>query len=193
MFSHYATRKRSTICKISTFSEDLSFLNPRSHLKCCENVFTIVFLYVKHFYESLGTNMINPFILSIFVKLRPADWSLPKTFWRASQWCSSLFRYARAIGVVICETRLFVDRLFQNHTRSKFLNLTPFLILILNSPLITIFKCRIKTFWNKRAKFFIEFKSCDMISSFFSMLFQEELTLLMSIYLNPLTTNVPII
>ena len=33
MFSHYATRKTSPICKISTFSEDLSFLNPRSHLK----------------------------------------------------------------------------------------------------------------------------------------------------------------
>ena len=33
MFSHYATRKISPICKISTFSEDFSFLNPRSHLK----------------------------------------------------------------------------------------------------------------------------------------------------------------
>ena len=33
MFSHYDTRKISPICKISTFSEDLSFLNPRSHLK----------------------------------------------------------------------------------------------------------------------------------------------------------------
>ena len=33
MFSHYATRKISPICKISTFSEDLNFLNPRSHLK----------------------------------------------------------------------------------------------------------------------------------------------------------------
>ena len=32
MFSQYATRKTSPICKISTFSEDLSFLNPRSHL-----------------------------------------------------------------------------------------------------------------------------------------------------------------
>ena len=33
MFTHYATRKISPIFKISTFSEDLSFLNPRSHLK----------------------------------------------------------------------------------------------------------------------------------------------------------------
>ena len=33
MFSHYATRKISPTCKISTFFEDLSFLNPRSHLK----------------------------------------------------------------------------------------------------------------------------------------------------------------
>ena len=32
MFSHYATRKISPICKIATFSEDLSFLNLRSHL-----------------------------------------------------------------------------------------------------------------------------------------------------------------
>ena len=34
MFSHYVTHKISPICKISTFSEDLSFLNPRNHLKC---------------------------------------------------------------------------------------------------------------------------------------------------------------
>ena len=33
MFSHYVTRKISPICKFSTFSEDLSFLYPRSHLK----------------------------------------------------------------------------------------------------------------------------------------------------------------
>ena len=33
MFSHYATRKITTTCKISTFSEDLIFLNSRSHLK----------------------------------------------------------------------------------------------------------------------------------------------------------------
>ena len=33
MFSHYATRKISPICKIATFYEDSSFLNPRSHLK----------------------------------------------------------------------------------------------------------------------------------------------------------------
>ena len=33
MFSHYATRKISPICKISTFSEDHSFLNATSHLK----------------------------------------------------------------------------------------------------------------------------------------------------------------
>ena len=33
MFFHYATRKISLICKISTFFEDLGFLNPRSHLK----------------------------------------------------------------------------------------------------------------------------------------------------------------
>ena len=33
MFSHHATRKLSPICKILTYSEDLSFLNPRSHLK----------------------------------------------------------------------------------------------------------------------------------------------------------------
>ena len=32
MFSNYATRKISPICKISTFFEDLSFLNPRNHL-----------------------------------------------------------------------------------------------------------------------------------------------------------------
>ena len=32
MFSHYATLKISPIYKTSTFSEDLSFLNPRSHL-----------------------------------------------------------------------------------------------------------------------------------------------------------------
>ena len=31
MFFHYATRKISTICKILTFSEDLSFFNPKSH------------------------------------------------------------------------------------------------------------------------------------------------------------------
>ena len=30
MFSHCATRKISSICKISTFSEDFSFLNLRS-------------------------------------------------------------------------------------------------------------------------------------------------------------------
>ena len=35
MFSHYATRKISPICKISTFSDDLSFLNPRIHLNLC--------------------------------------------------------------------------------------------------------------------------------------------------------------
>ena len=33
MFSYYATHKISPICKISNFSEDLSFLNLRSHLK----------------------------------------------------------------------------------------------------------------------------------------------------------------
>ena len=33
MFSHYATRIISPICKIPTFSEDRSCLNPRSHLK----------------------------------------------------------------------------------------------------------------------------------------------------------------
>ena len=33
MFSHYATCKISPTCKISSFFEDLSFLNPRSHLK----------------------------------------------------------------------------------------------------------------------------------------------------------------
>ena len=33
MFFYYATRKISPICKISTFFEDLGFLNPRSHLK----------------------------------------------------------------------------------------------------------------------------------------------------------------
>ena len=33
MFSHYATRKISLIGKISIFFENLSFLNPRSHLK----------------------------------------------------------------------------------------------------------------------------------------------------------------
>ena len=33
MFSHYVIRKISPICKISTFSEELSFLNPRRHLK----------------------------------------------------------------------------------------------------------------------------------------------------------------
>ena len=33
MFSHYATRKISPICKIQFFFEDFSFLNPRSHLK----------------------------------------------------------------------------------------------------------------------------------------------------------------
>ena len=33
MFFHYATHKISLICKISTFSEDLNFLNPSSHLK----------------------------------------------------------------------------------------------------------------------------------------------------------------
>ena len=32
MFFHNATWKTTT-CKISTFFEDLSFLNPRSHLK----------------------------------------------------------------------------------------------------------------------------------------------------------------
>ena len=35
MFSHHVTRKISPICNISIFSEDPSFLNPRSHLKCC--------------------------------------------------------------------------------------------------------------------------------------------------------------
>ena len=35
MFSHYATRKISPVRKISIFSHDLSFLNPRSHLKLC--------------------------------------------------------------------------------------------------------------------------------------------------------------
>ena len=33
MFFHYATRKISLISNISTFFEDLSILNPRSHLK----------------------------------------------------------------------------------------------------------------------------------------------------------------
>ena len=33
MFFHYATRKISPICKISTFSEYLSFLNPNSRFK----------------------------------------------------------------------------------------------------------------------------------------------------------------
>ena len=42
MFFHYETCKISTICKMSTFFEDLSFLNPRSHLNissliACEN------------------------------------------------------------------------------------------------------------------------------------------------------------
>ena len=37
MFSHHATRKISPICKISTFSKDLSFLSPRSHLKSGTN------------------------------------------------------------------------------------------------------------------------------------------------------------
>ena len=40
MFSHYAICKISPVCKISPFSEDLSFLNPRSHLKQC--ILTVV-------------------------------------------------------------------------------------------------------------------------------------------------------
>ena len=36
MFSHYATHKISPIYKISIFSQDLSFLNPKSHLKGAE-------------------------------------------------------------------------------------------------------------------------------------------------------------
>ena len=37
MFSHYASRKISPICKILTFSEDLSLLNPGSHFIIPEN------------------------------------------------------------------------------------------------------------------------------------------------------------
>ena len=37
IFSYDATCKISLICKILTFFEDLSFLNPRSHLKVLEN------------------------------------------------------------------------------------------------------------------------------------------------------------
>ena len=33
MFFHDATRKTRTNCKISTYFEDLNFLNPRNHLK----------------------------------------------------------------------------------------------------------------------------------------------------------------
>ena len=43
MFSHYATRKISPICKISAFSEDLSFLNPRSHLNNYSGFFWVFF------------------------------------------------------------------------------------------------------------------------------------------------------
>ena len=58
MFSHYATRKISLICKISTFSEDLSFLNPRSHLNlfswpskvnvCNDKVQGIILNFLNH-------------------------------------------------------------------------------------------------------------------------------------------------
>ena len=53
MFSHYAIRKISPICKISTFSEDLSFLNPRSHLTSISVLFTPLKKFIEvHFNSS---------------------------------------------------------------------------------------------------------------------------------------------
>ena len=73
MFSHYATRKISLICKISTFSEDLSFLNLGSHLKVSEYPFKqnknmlknmIVLLYTNFYNISL--NVIRPTFSNIY-------------------------------------------------------------------------------------------------------------------------------
>ena len=69
MFSHYATRKISPIFKISTFSEDLSFLNPRSHLKkilmnqlrnCIGLFFTEKLVIFRKLENSVTTSSIRP-------------------------------------------------------------------------------------------------------------------------------------
>ena len=68
MFFHYATCIISPICKISTFSEDLSFLNPRSHLN--QNTF----IKLREYFHLMKFNLIlaafgygNP-ILLIFLE-----------------------------------------------------------------------------------------------------------------------------
>ena len=62
MFSHYATPKISSICKISTFCEDLSFLNPRSTFKNTENK-----AHVLIFFPQIISN--SKRVLRIFVSI----------------------------------------------------------------------------------------------------------------------------
>ena len=74
MFFHFETRKISLICKISAFFEDVSFLNPRSHLKHL-NFFvqikekyqaTVFFKFMRYGYETFQN--VKPALLNQIAK-----------------------------------------------------------------------------------------------------------------------------
>ena len=66
MFCHYATFKISPISKIATFSEDRSFLNPRSHLKDTLKAFDD-FKATKVYYEVMFLICKSTYILKVYL------------------------------------------------------------------------------------------------------------------------------
>ena len=76
MLSYYATRKISPICKISTFFEGFSFLNPRSHLK----IRKIEISFVTQTYQKLQKELelqkaFRPFQAHSALKKNPVAWN----------------------------------------------------------------------------------------------------------------------
>ena len=84
MFSHYTSRKISPFYKISTFSEDLSFLKPGSHLSKSLLLPTTDSLHIfyhtkqkrsqgtrKHLTWRTLQTIVNDFELLIIVAMRP--------------------------------------------------------------------------------------------------------------------------
>ena len=60
MLFHYATHKISLICKISTFFEDLSFLNPRSHLNAKQRrLFEVIQKQSRDYMKNLSSKSIK--------------------------------------------------------------------------------------------------------------------------------------
>ena len=89
MFSHYATRKISPICKISTFSKDLSLVKPRSHLKENNYLISLIanydFYYSKNKNTSNNCNYMNP--LSIIMLLNQHLTFQPFLFYQVHKEC----------------------------------------------------------------------------------------------------------